>query len=181
MDAGDGSPQLVAGGGLDSPVGHQENGGGFDQGANFAADAQTEIFRRFPCDYRDQLVRFVQLEADLIVHLALAQPHDGSGELVAGAGFHRHALEQLAELLEIARAGVVHGRCQAIQCRLVFRFHGSVEGNDLASVVGQLGAATMASAGGAYHQGLVGQIVHGVDGVPGRLVGKGDCLCRLTD
>ncbi|MPM71452.1 hypothetical protein SDC9_118417 [bioreactor metagenome] len=181
VDAGDFAPQVVAGGGSDRRIVEQQHRRRLDQGVDFHADGQPEVFRRFAGDHGNQFVLLVELEADLEVDVAFAQADDLAGELVAGAGLHRHALQQLAELLEVARLAVVHARRQAVERRLVLGFERPVEGDHLASVIGQLRTAAVLAAGRAQHQRLIGQVVHRVDGIPGRLVRQRHGFCCLRD
>jgi hypothetical protein len=111
--------------------------------------------------------------------MPFAQADDMAGELVAGAGFHRHALEQLAELLEIAGLAIVHAGAQAVERGLVFGLQRPVERDGLAAVVGEQRAAAVLAAGRAEHQRLVGQVVHGIDRIPGGLVGNRHGFCGL--
>lgn len=102
-----------------------------------------------------------------------------AGKLVARAGFHRHPFEQLAELLEVIGLPVVQAGAQPVKRRLILGFQHTIEGDRLAPVFGQLRPAAVATTGRAQHQRLIGQVVHGVDGVPCRFIGKRYGLRRL--
>jgi molybdopterin-binding protein len=123
----------------------------------------------------------IEAEADLEIDVTFAQPDDWASELVAGAGLHRHPPEQPTELIEIAGLAVVHARAQGLERRLILRFERTIQRHDLAPVVSDLRTATVLAAGRALDQRLIGEVVHGVDGVPRRLVRKRHHLGGLRD
>ena len=85
----------------------------------------------------------------------------------------------MAELLEVAGQAVVQTDRQAVEGGLIFGFEGAVEGDGFLAMLGNQRAAAIFAAGRAHDQRLIGQIVHGVDRVPRRLVGKWHGLGRL--
>ncbi len=142
---------------------------------------EAQVLHRFPGDDGHYLGTGVQGDAHFHVHPAIPQAADLANELVAGAGLYREAAQQGLELAHVALADLAHVAGQAIQGPLVFLLHGPVEGDDAAAIVGEPGTAAAAAAGAAHHQGLVGQVVHGIHRIPGSLVGKGHGLGGLGD
>ena len=175
------APQVIARRGLHVGIGQQQDGGGFDHGEQLHAHRQPKRLGRFPGDYRHQLILCIQPQAHLEVHLAAAQADDLTGELVAGTALHRHAAQQLSKLLKIIVGLLMQAGGESIQRRLILGFQRPIEGYHLGAIRRQLGPTTLAPAGAAQHQGLFRQIVHVVDGIPGRLVGERHLLRRLGD
>ncbi len=180
-NAADFAPQLIARGGFHLVVGQQQNRRGLHQRVQLLAHVQLKILGRFAGDHRHQLVIGVQAQAHFVIDIALAQRTHRAGKLVARAAAHRHALEQLAELGKITVLAAVHIGGQTVQRGLIFAFQRAVQRHHFFAIRRQRRAAAVPPASHAGDQRMLGQIVHGVDGVPRRLVRQGHRLGRLRN
>ncbi|MNZ80956.1 hypothetical protein D3C78_996110 [compost metagenome] len=90
-------------------------------------------------------------------------------------------MHQALEGLDVAAVEVVEARRDAVEGALIFDLQGAIHGDDASAVLGELGAAALAPAGDAHHHGFGGEVVDGVDGVPGRLVGQRHGLGGAVD
>ena len=70
---------------------------------------------------------------------------------------------------------------QQAEHALIFAFDGTHQRQHALAVVSQPRAAAMTSAGHARNQRLIGLVVHGIDRIPGRLVGQAIGLRTLGD
>jgi len=76
---------------------------------------------------------------------------------------------------------ILDARAQASQKASVLALRRLVNGDQAPSRVRELGTATLAATRLALDQGAFRQVVHGIHGVPGMLVGHAHGLSRLGD
>ena len=157
-------------------LGRQQHGGGFHQRNGRATDLQAEADHAVVRDDGDEFMAAANGDHHFVVDRAGVDGTHGSGELVAGTGFHGHFPH---EQIVVRHAGGLLG--EQGEKLLVF-------GLDLAKVFHQLlaalreaRAAAALAAAAALQQGLAGELVHVVDAVPGALVADADGLGRVGD
>ena len=177
MHAADAARQTVARGKAHIlHFGGQQHGGGLDQCNGRATRLQAQADHAVVRDHGDDLVAAADVDDHLVVDGTGVDAVDRAGELVACAGFHGHFPH---EQIVVRHAGGLAG--EQGEKLLVFCL-------DLAKVVHQLEAtlrearaAAALAAAAAFEQGLAGELVHVIDGVPGALVAHADGLGGLGD